>query len=199
MPSRGAIVRRINSTSTGLAAAVFALTCASAAVPGFAADSTDTENGVVASIWQHHKVTFPYLGLTSKYNCNSLADTVRGILVHLGARNDALVWASGCGPGSSVPGSRAFIATDFYTLAPAADSDSSGTVPAHWTAKHLDPKHPYFMNDGSCELIDQMKDLITQNFAIQDLKYRTDCFPHEINRDGFSVKGMALTAVAAKS
>jgi hypothetical protein len=184
-------MRRINSTSTGLAAAAFALTCASAA---------GAENGVVASTWQHHKVTFPYLGLTSKYNCNSLADTVRAILVHLGARNDAQVWASGCGPGSSVPGSRAFITTDFYTLAPAADSDSSGTVDAHWTAKHLDPKHPYFMGDGSCELIDQMRDVITKNFAIQNLQYRTDCFPHELNRDGFSVTGMALTAVStAKS
>ncbi len=193
-------MRRIKSTSTGLAAAALALACASSASVGFAADSTGAANGVVASTWQHHQVTFPFNGLTSKYNCNGLQDTVRQILLHLGARDDLKVSSGGCGPGSSAPGGRAFIDTDFYTLAPAAGSDSSDTVAAHWTAKHLDPQHPYFMDYGSCELIQQMKDLITQNFAIQDLQYRTDCFPHDLNLHGFSVKGMALTAVSpAKS
>jgi len=188
-------VRCISSISTVLAAAVLALACASSA-DLLAADSKGAADGVVASSWQQHKVTFPYLGLTSKYNCNSLADTVRAILLHLGARNDARVRAVGCGPGSSVPGSRAFVVTDFYTLAPVANSDSSDSVGAHWTTKHLDPQHPYFMDDGSCELIQQMKDLITQNFALQDLQYQTDCFPHEINRNGFSVKAKVLTAVS---
>lgn len=193
-------MRRIKSTSTGLAAAALALACASSASVGFAADSTGAENGVVASTWQHHKVTFPFNGLTSKYNCNALQDTVRQILLHLGARDDVSVSAGGCGAGPSAPGGRAFIDTDFYTLAPAADSDSSGTVAAHWTAKHLDPKHPYFMDYGSCEIIQQMKDLITTNFVIRDLQYRTDCFPNDFSLHGFSVKGMALTAVStAKS
>jgi hypothetical protein len=193
-------MRRIKRTSTRLAAAALALASASAASVGFAAESTGAENGVVASTWQHHKVTFPFNGLTSKYNCNGLEESVRHILVHFGARNDAKVSAGGCGPGSSAPGGRAFIDADFYTLAPAADSGSADTVAAHWTAKHLDPNHPYFMDYGSCELIQQMQDLITKNFAIQNLQYRTDCFPHDLNLHGFSVKGMALTAVStAKS
>jgi len=51
------------------------------------------------------------------------------------------------------------------------------------------------MDDGACELIDQMKDLITKNFAMRDLQYRTDCVPYDININGFSVKGMALIPV----
>ena len=193
-------MRHIKGTSTGLGACVLALACASSASVGYAADSTGAGNGVVASTWQHHKVTFPFNGLTSKYNCNGLEDSVRHILMHFGARSDAKVSAGGCGAGTSVPGGRAFIDADFYTLAPAAESGSSDTVAAHWTAKHLDPNHPYFMDYGSCELVQQMQDLITKNFAIQDLQYRTDCFPHDINLHGFSVKGMALTAIStAKS
>jgi hypothetical protein len=190
-------MRRIKSTLTGLAAVALALACASSAGLVFASDSAGAENGVVAGTWQHHKVTFPYLGLTSKFNCNGLADTVRVILLHLGARDDARVWASGCGPGSSAPGGNAFVETDFYTLSPAADADSSGSVPAHWTTKILDRNHPHVMDYGSCELIQQMKDLITTNFALRDLQYRTDCFPHDLNVNGYSVKGQALTAVSA--
>jgi hypothetical protein len=175
-------MRRIKSIST---TAALALLCASFAG---AADS------VVAGTWQHHEVTFPYLGLTTKYNCDALADTVRAILLHLGARSDARVWASGCGPGSSVPGSHAFVKTDFYALSPAATANSSDSVAAHWTAKRLDPQHPYFMGYGTCELIDQMKEFITQNFTLRDLQYRADCFPHEIDRNGFSVMGKVLTA-----
>jgi hypothetical protein len=186
-------MRRIKSTSTGLAAAALALACASS-------ESAAAADSVVASTWQHHKVTFPYIGLTSKFNCNGLADTVRAILLHLGARDDVHVWASGCGAGSSVPGGNAFVETDFYALSPAANGDSSDSVPAQWTAKVLDRNHPHIMDYGSCELIDQMRDLITTSFAMRDLQYRADCFPHGLNINGFLVRGKALTAVApAKS
>jgi hypothetical protein len=182
-------MRRIKSTSIKLAAAGLAFFCAAGS-----AGAADT--GVVASTWQHHVITFPYFGRTSKYNCDGLENSVRGILLHFGARKDLRVTASGCGP-ANTPGRSAFVATDFYTLAPGADPNSSESVPAHWTLKHLDRDHPYFMDDGACELIDQMKDLITKSFAFQDLEYRTDCVPYDLHVNGFSVKGMALTAEAA--
>jgi hypothetical protein len=182
-------MQRIKGMSIGMAAA------AGAFLVLVSSGANAADSGVVASTWQHHAETIPYYGRTSKYNCDALESTVRAILLHFGARNDLTVRASGCGPANS-PGTSAFIATDFYTLAPKTDSSSSETVAGHWTAKHLDPKHPYFMDDGACELIYQMKDLITKSFAIKDLRYYTDCVPHDININGFSVKGMALTPVA---
>ncbi|HEY2677287.1 MAG TPA: hypothetical protein VGI65_09975 [Steroidobacteraceae bacterium] len=182
-------MQRIKHTSIGLAVAGLAFFCAAGS-----AGAADTE--VVASTWQHHTITFPYFGRTSKYNCDGLENTVRGILLHFGARKDLKVLASGCGPANS-PGRSAFVATDFYTLAPGADPSSAESVPAHWTAKRLDRDHPYFMDDGACELIDQMKDLITKSFTLKDLQYRTDCVPHDLNVHGFSVKGLALTSDAA--
>jgi hypothetical protein len=57
------------------------------------------------------------------------------------------------------------------------------------------PRRPNFMGDGDCELVQGMKDLITKNFSLRDVQYRTDCFPRQITLDGFAVKGQALRAV----
>jgi hypothetical protein len=48
------------------------------------------------------------------------------------------------------------------------------------------------MGGGDCELVQQMKDLISQSFALRDVTYRTDCVPHEIVLDGYAVSGEAL-------
>ena len=50
------------------------------------------------------------------------------------------------------------------------------------------------MGDGDCELVREMKDLITKNFSLRNLEYRTDCFPHDVTLDEFSVKVQALRA-----
>ena len=51
---------------------------------------------VVTGAWQHHTVTFNYVGFTSLYTCSGLRSQVRQILLHLGARNDLKVSAVGC-------------------------------------------------------------------------------------------------------
>jgi hypothetical protein len=51
------------------------------------------------------------------------------------------------------------------------------------------------MSDGACDLIEQMKDLISNNFSLRDLEYRTDCVPRKSNVNGFEVKAQALKPV----
>ena len=153
---------------------------------------------VVPGIWQHHKVTVSYFGITAAYSCDALEDHVRSILLHLGARNDAKVNANGCPGGPDRPSRNAWIETDFYTLVPAdtASAASAAAVKAHWAAREITPRQPYFMGDGDCELIEQMKDLISKNFSLRDVQFQTECVPHEIMVNGFSIKGQALIAVA---
>jgi len=147
---------------------------------------------VVSGAWQHRKLTFSYVGFTTAYTCDGLEDHVRQILLNIGARKDLRVTANGCpGPFNS-PSHSAFVNVDFYALAPAADASGSETVKAHWTALELTPQRPNFMGAGDCELIQGMQDLITQNFALRSLEYRTSCFPNEVSLNGFSVKGQAL-------
>jgi len=158
-----------------------------------AADAPVAAGDVVPGIWQHHKVTINYFGITSAYSCDGLEDHVRSILEHLGARNDAKVIAT-CPRGPNVPSHTAWIESEFYTLAP-ADSAAPDTVQAHWAAREVTARRPYFMGEGDCELIEQMKDMISNSFALRDVLYRTDCVPHQITLEGFAIKGQALVPV----
>jgi hypothetical protein len=161
-----------------------------------AADSSASPlGGIVAGSWQHHQVTFNYFGITSLYTCDGLEEQVRGILLYLGARQGAKVYASGCPGPINAPSRTAWVKADFYTLAPAAAAAGSDTVKASWTAVELTPRRPNFMGDGDCELVQGMKDLILKNFSLRNVEYRTSCVPHEVLLDAYAVKGQALKAV----
>ncbi len=149
---------------------------------------------VVSGTWQHHKVTMNYFGITTLYTCDGLENHVRQILLYLGARKDLKVSATGCPGSPNAPSRTAWVNVDFYSLAPAADTGSPGAVNASWSALQLNSFHPNFMDAGDCELIQNMKDLALKNFSLRDLEYRTDCVPHDLSIDGFSVKGEALKA-----
>jgi hypothetical protein len=165
-----------------------------------AADAAGAAPGeLVTGAWQHHKVTFNYFGITALYTCSGLEDHVRQILVHLGARKDLTVRAAGCPGAFDSPSRNAWVNTDFYSLAPAADAGGSETVNARWTALEVTPRRPNFMGDGDCELIREMKDFITKNFSLRDVQYRTDCVPNEVNLDSFAIKAQALRALAPKA
>ena len=122
-----------------------------------AVHTDDTSAGdVVNGTWQHHKATFNYVGFTTLYTCDGLEDHVRQILVHLGARKDARVSASGCPGPYNAPSRTAWVNADFYTLAPAAEAGAPDTVKARWTALEVTPRRPNFMGDGDCELVQGM-------------------------------------------
>jgi hypothetical protein len=152
---------------------------------------------VVSGAWQHHKLTFSYFGITTLYTCDGLESHVRQILLHLGARKDAKVSATGCPGAFNTPSHSAFVNVDFYALAPAAEAPGAAadSIKAHWTPVELTPNRPYFMGDGDCELLQGMKDLITNNFTLRAVEYRTSCTPHSITIDGYAIKGQALRAL----
>jgi hypothetical protein len=160
-----------------------------------AADAPVPAADIVPGTWQHQKITINYFGITSLYSCDGLEEHVRSILLHLGARKDAKVNATGCSRGPENPSHTAWIQTDFYTLQPADSASAAQTVRAYWAPRELRPQRPYFMGGGDCELVEQMKDLIAKSFAMRDVLYRTDCVPHEITLDGFAITGETLVPV----
>jgi hypothetical protein len=174
----------------GVLAALAGLPLGSAAAETAAATPTEAVTGA----WQHHQVTFNYFGLTSLYTCSGLENHVRQILVHLGARKDLHVSATGCPGPDNAPSRTAWVRADFYTLAPAPDAAGSDAVRAQWTTLEVVPLRPSFMGDGDCELIDQMKDLITKNFSLRDVEYRAHCIPNEQYMNSYAVRGQALRA-----
>ncbi len=163
-----------------------------------AADDSTTGGPVVPGTWVHHNAHFTYWGVTSLYSCDALEDNIRALLVHLGARKDDVkVNARGCPRGPSIPGHNAIIELDFYSLSPSADANAANTVQARWAPVSVSTTHPYFMGPGDCELIDELKDILTKNFSLRDLSYRTDCVPYQEYVNQFSVKAQALKPLAA--
>ncbi len=167
-------------------------------------DSRDTENGngvnggIVSGVWQHHKATFDYVGFTTLFTCDGLEGRVQQILLDLGARRGVKVFARGCPGPYNTPTHTAWVDADFYTLAPASGAGAPDTVRARWTALEVTPRHPYYMSDGDCELMQGMKGLITENFTLRGVEYRTDCVPHEVITDSFAIRGQALRAAPQK-
>jgi hypothetical protein len=186
-------------TSAALAALL-----ALAALPAVrAADDSSAAGPVVAGSWEHHQARFSYFGITTLYSCDGLENNIRALLLHLGARQgDVKVSARGCPQGPSVPGRYAIVDVDFYSLAPSADAGAANSVQARWMPVSVNSTYPHFMSHGDCELMDELKDIVSKNFSLRDLSYRTDCVPHQINVDDFSIKGESLkplpAAVAAR-
>jgi hypothetical protein len=186
--------------SIGAAAAAWGVLSAGWSGHAAAADAAAAAPAdAVGSVWQHHKVTFNYMAFTSLYTCSGLEDQVRRILLHLGARKDVKVSAVGCPGPDNTPSRDAWVDADFYSLVPAADEAGSDSVKARWTSLEMSPRRPSFMGDGDCELMERMKDTIIKNFSLRGVEYRTDCVPHQLWPEGYSVKGQTLQAVAPAS
>jgi hypothetical protein len=145
------------------------------------------------SVWQHHHATIDYYGITARYTCDGLEDKVRALLLYFGARADLKVRAIGCAHGLDRPSRITLVNADFDSLA-AADAGASQTVPGQWVNLTLMPRRPTWMGDGECELMDQLKDLLTKSFSMRNMDYRTSCFPNEITIADYDIKGQILKA-----
>ena len=181
-----------------LTSAVVSGLLALAALPVANATNDGPAGGpVVAGTWEHRHASFHYDGITSLYSCAGLESNVRALLQHLGARKDLTVRAYGCLGGYNQPGRTAIVDVDFYSLAPSADAGAANSVQARWTPVTVRANHPNSIRDGDCELIHEMKDILSKNFSLRDLNYRTDCRPGEVNINDFSVKAEILKPLPA--
>jgi len=165
-----------------------------AALSAFAGQANAAPPEQQPAIWQEHHAQFDYFGITSRFTCDGLELKVRQILLYLGARDDVYVQATGC-PGGPFSISRsAWVRADFSTLTTsAAMSDSTNATSASWTALDLAAQRPSFLGDGDCELIDQMKKLVTDNFSWRGkVSYRTDCPINTTQFRDFQIQGEVL-------
>src|ERR1700674_4707566 len=64
------------------------------AAPVWPADA-HTGNPILA-VWKEQRLSFFYMGRTSRYTCDGLRDKVRAMLLDLGARRDLRITALGC-------------------------------------------------------------------------------------------------------
>ncbi|HTT07011.1 MAG TPA: hypothetical protein VMF64_17160 [Steroidobacteraceae bacterium] len=176
-------------TATPVSRTVLCALVSAAGLAGCAASPPGRQNGpAFDAVWQHHQTTINYFGLTALYTCDGLQEQVRSILLYLGARPDLKVQQVGCDRGANSPGHLASVQADFYTLAPAPDT-AAGTVSAEWAPVTIKPMNPVWIGYGECELLQQIKPVVTGDYSARDLHYHTACVPYDAGIADFDLDG----------
>jgi len=150
--------------------------------------------------WQAHKLHFDFMGFTSHYTCDGLEGKVRQILATFGARKDMTVTAYGC-PDLERPSRMISVDAQFNALAPlpaagAAGANPAEPVKAQWVQVRLAPRRPSYMDEGECELVEQIHDLLQKGFALRNAEYHTSCVPHQVTPGDYSVRADVMKPVA---
>lgn len=174
---------------------------ASALLPGLAAQAAaDVAAAEPAATqqaaWHHTKAELRYFGFTTRYTCNGMESQVRRILTLLGARKGAKVRAIGCEHTAGEPNRDIRVSMEFDTLVSATGAASAESVSARWAPVAIMPNRPSGLQNGDCELIEQLRDVLTKNIETRNLEYRTSCVPHQQGVLSWSIRGEVLKPVA---
>jgi hypothetical protein len=182
------VADRANSFARGLSAAL--ALAAAMALPVHAADGASATGNTPAAAsepgaWQPHAYEFHSMGFTSTYSCDGLGDKLKLLLQLSGARADAKVMPS-CARGYGVPDKLAQARVEFSTLQPAV-SGGPGAVNGVWRHVELSPRHPFDLETGDCELVEQFRDRLLPMFATRNLQQQITCVPHQDAGSAFSL------------
>jgi hypothetical protein len=91
------------------------------------ADTPDQAANGVTAVWTPKEVRFVYMGFTSKFSCDGLADRIRSVLLVLGARKDLKVSPSACSTPFGRPDPFPGVTIKMNVLQPADSSNGSNS------------------------------------------------------------------------
>ncbi len=155
--------------------------------------------------WQRHEYAFEFMGFTSTYSCDGLADKLQRLLLLAGARADAKGQAGACASGFGRPDRFARAKLVFYTLAPGTTDGEPGS--GRWRHVTLGTRLPSDLQAGDCELVEQFRDSVLKKmFTIRNLVDHMTCVPHQesgsvidLRFDTFAAAPGAVAATAPPS
>jgi len=173
---------------------MLAAATAMAEAPGDAAPAAH-ESGE----WQKHEYSFVFMGFTSTYSCDGLADKLKQLLITAGARPDSKAVPGPCASPFGRPDKLARADLTFYTLVPGGTVNSAGTAPvdAVWKAVAFADHHPRYLAIGDCELVDQFRTSVLPMFTTRALDNHTTCVPHQESGSNIDLKFDSLTVPPA--
>ena len=168
-----------------------------ASVPALA-DAASAAAATDPGIWQKHEYSFAFMGFTSTYSCDGLADKLRVLLLAAGARKDAKAQPGACASGFGRPDKFARAQLTFYTLA----ADTGGTADGQHAAGSWRPvafadRSPRELRIGDCELIEQFQHNVLPMFATRNIDSHTTCIPHQDSGSVIDLKFESFAAVPA--
>ena len=163
---------------------VVAMLCAAAALLSAGAALADLAAAPAehaAGVWQKHEYAFQFMGFTSTYSCDGLADKLKALLIAAGARADAKATAGACAEGYGRPDKFARADLTFYTLAPdsaAAPADAK-RVDGTWRAVSFMQRSPRALQIGDCEVVEQFAHSVLPMFTTRNVDNQTVCVPKQ--------------------
>lgn len=180
----------------------FALLCALFGACGVSSTAFAAESSAPAhepGIWQKHQYSFIYMGFTSTYSCDGLADKLKLLLLSAGARADSTSRAGACSSGFGHPDKFARAELTFYTLAPAGTAANSPPVDGMWRDVSIAARSPQELGTGDCELVEQFSAKVLPMFAARKIERHTSCIPFQESGSVVDLKFEAFTAAPGKS
>jgi hypothetical protein len=145
------------------------------------------------AVWQEHRYSFVYMGFTSTYSCDGLADKLKLLLIAAGARGDAKVSPGACPSGFGQPDKFARAELTFHTLVPGALT--TGTAPGAWRPVSIAAYHPRELRAGDCELVEQFQTNVLPLFAARNVESHTTCVPHQESGSQIDLKFETFAAL----
>jgi hypothetical protein len=176
-------------------AAVLAAACGLLSSGAILADQTAPAH--TPASWQKHQYSFAYLGFTSTYSCDGLADKLKKLLLAAGARADVKSVPGACARGFGRPDKFARADLTFYTLAPVSNDAGSTEPPIDgiWRPVTLAARSPRELMVGDCELVEQFRDQVLKKmFTTRDLVSQTTCVPYQESGSVIDVRFDSLVA-----
>lgn len=152
------------------------------------------------AVWQHHNELINYYGVTETYTCTGIEEKVRQVLLYFGARKDGLKVSPLC-TSQLAPMHQVFVRAEFDSLAPAsgaAGGASGNELSGQWATVHITPTDALFRDRGECELFQQLRDVLTKDFAVRDVQYRTTCTPYSTTLQDYQITGQVLLPVGQR-
>ena len=158
--------------------------------------SADEPSARERGVWQKHQYSFVFMGFTSTYSCDGLADKIKLLLIAAGARNDAKSWPGACAQGFGRPDKFARADLTFYTLAPGGSDTSSGSkqVDGVWRPVTFADRSPRELSTGDCELVEQFRNNVLPMFTTRNVEYHTTCVPNQESGSLISLRFESFTA-----
>lgn len=149
--------------------------------------------------WQSHKYTFQFLGFTTTYSCDGLADKLKIVLLAAGARSDVKSVPGACASGFGRPDKFARADLTFYTLTPADSGTAAGAgVQGAWRPVTFAARQPQQLALGDCELMEQFRQQVLPMFTTRNVVSNTTCIPHQESGSNIDLKFDAFAAVPGK-
>jgi len=167
-----------SARATGIACALAIAAGASWSIPARADDAAST---TTPGTWQSHKYSLEFIGFTSTYSCDGLADKLKVLLLAAGARKDVKSQPGACASNFGRPDKFARADLTFATLAPVQGTAPTDTKPVNgaWRTVTFSDHSPRELQIGDCELVEQFRSQVLPMFTTRNVVNNTTCIPHQ--------------------